>query len=391
MLSSILSLILYIGTFLWGLYLEKHPNKLYTKLYLIWIYVFFCFGYMTGSDWRAYEVRYNSIQSYNPYTDILFYYYQLFASYLIKDFWLFCGLTKCIYLFSLISLVKCVTPYWKSTIAFLIPGTIVFMLIQNPLRFMVACVFINYSILYWLKGKYLPAVLVFIPSLLIHATSIAYVLLIPVLLFAKQISKINDIILLGSYILVLYVTSNQAIIQSIFESVVGQAMVLSEGLDKYTDYYSVEDVNTFFTIGSLMQVVFFVIILRNKRFFINSISNGELVYAGTIYYMFLAKFLLVIPTGFRLAIPFAFFFASCLSLFLMNNSKKLIISFFIIYNVLSFSSNLWTNYDLIPYSNSISYIVLGHKPYNERYNYNQKCYKERTGKTTDDWQDYNGY
>ena len=52
--------------------------------------------------------------------------------------------------------------------------------------------------------------------------------------------------------------------------------------------------------------------------------------------------------------------------------------------------NLWTSFDLIPYSNSIHYIVFGHKTYSERYEYNIKAYQERTGKTIDSWKDFDG-
>jgi len=386
-LETLFSIILYLLTFSAGIFLEyRHVDDRHiaVKFYVIWLYIFLCFGYMTGSDWRAYELRYNSIQSYEPLTDYLFYYLQLYISGFIKDYWIFCGLAKCIYLYSSIKLIKNVTPYWKSTAAFLIPGTFVFMLIQNPLRFMIACIFINYSILFWLKKKYIPAVVVFIPALFVHATSIAYILLIPALSIIKYCYKIKDFILLILFVAVLFITSNKTIIQSIFESAIGQAMALSDGLNKFTDYYSVEDVDTFFTIGSFFQIVFFCIILKSKPFLMKSANNGKYIYGGAIYYLFLAKLLLVIPNGFRLSIPFSLFFAICLSLFLMNHSKKILATFFIVYLSLSFTLNLWTNFDLIPYSNSIPYITFGHKPYNERYNYNLKCYKERVGKTTFD-------
>ena len=386
-LETLFSILLYLLTFSIGLLLEYKQvdnRHVSVKLYTIWLYVFLCFGYMTGSDWRAYEVRYYAIESYEPLTDFLFYYIQLFFSGFIKDYWVFCGVAKCIYLYSTIKLIKEVTPYWKSTVAFLIPGTLVFMLIQNPLRFMFACILINYAVSFWLKKKYIEALLVFIPTLFIHASCIAYIVLIPALSIVKYINKINDIVLLVLFIGVLYITSNQAIIQSMFESAIGQAMTFSDGLDKFTDFYSVENVDTFFTIGSLLQIVFFGIILVSKRFFFKSGPNGVYLYGGAIYYLFLAKLFLVIPNGFRLAIPFSFFFACCLSMFLMNHSKKILSSFFILYFSLSFTLSLWTNFDLIPYSNSIPYITFGHKPYNERNNYNLKCYKERTGKTTFD-------
>ena len=55
----------------------------------------------------------------------------------------------------------------------------------------------------------------------------------------------------------------------------------------------------------------------------------------------------------------------------------------ILYILLAFGKKLWTVYDMIPYSNSIPYILTEHLPYSERVNYNPTEYYNRTGETPD--------
>lgn len=391
MIASILSLFLYLATFLIGIYLETHGStQKQERLYVVWLYIFLCFGYMTGSDWRAYESRFETIEINNPYTDMGFYYIEFYAHKLIKDYWIFCGVLKCFYLYSTIRMVKQFTKHWKSTIALMIPTSLTFMLIQNPLRYMVACILINYAIVFYRNKDYKSYVITLLPTFFIHTSSVAFIVLIPLVNYARYILKVKDFILILSYIAVLFITSNLQVLQTIYSSVIGQALILSEGLDHYTKHYSIEDVNTFFTLGSILQIVFFIIIVKYKKYLSDHIENGDYICGATLATMLLSRFLIMIPTGFRLAIPFSFFFAICVTAFIKNRSKE-IASFFIAYYILSFGSYLWNSYDMIPYSNSLPYIVFGHKSYNDRYFFNMKYYTERTGEQIDAWQDFYYY
>lgn len=78
---------IYIITFLLGILLDSfRVNKNIKIVFIIWLYIFLCFGYMTGSDWRAYELQYQSADYYyynatyekGFYT--LFYFLKLFIS-----------------------------------------------------------------------------------------------------------------------------------------------------------------------------------------------------------------------------------------------------------------------------------------------------------------------
>ena len=56
---------IYIVTFLLGILLDNirvHRNV--RRAFIVWLYIFLCFGYMTGSDWRAYELQYQFVDYY---------------------------------------------------------------------------------------------------------------------------------------------------------------------------------------------------------------------------------------------------------------------------------------------------------------------------------------
>ena len=75
--------------------------------------------------------------------------------------------------------------------------------------------------------------------------------------------------------------------------------------------------------------------------------------------------------------PFMYFY----SLYVINllKMKVRIGRFVLVYMVLSFVMTMWSTFVLIPYSNSIPYILTEHKTYNERYYYNFNAQRLRTG------------
>mgnify|MGYP007051441754 CR=1 FL=1 len=55
------------------LYTYKRPDKRIFELVVLLVCFIICFGYMTGSDWRAYEEIYNSYKEPNNFLLEIFY------------------------------------------------------------------------------------------------------------------------------------------------------------------------------------------------------------------------------------------------------------------------------------------------------------------------------
>ncbi len=355
----------------------------YRKLYMIWLYVFLCFGYMNGSDWRDYEPMYETIQSDVKYVsnDYGFYYVWSLISFITKDYWIMAALLKSLYLTTVIKLTQKITPYWLATLGFLMPISLIFMTIQNPLRFMVALTVVNVAIIQFLNKKYILFLLLSGSAVFFHATTAFFIVATPLLLLSDKVSKIKRYYILVAYIVVLYLSSNATIINNIFSSSMGMVASMYEGMKDYSNYFS-EDNTAFFTLGSMLNMMLFGVILIMRDDVIRSFDNGRFVYGSVVIYSFLQRFCMMVPTGFRLVIPLGIFYAAYI-VYCLKYGRKLAL-LFVLYYSLSYPRKLWNSYDLIPYTNSIYYIVVGHKPYSERSEYHYKAYYERHGHSHED-------
>ena len=426
MFLTVISLLLYLTTTFVGLYIDSatferrydHSSvKTLKRLYLVWLYIFLCFGYMTGSDWRNYELTYiygDRIDrlSMEPASSFVFTFFPKF----ISDFVLFMGIVKCIYLYSVYKLVSAVTSKWVSVLALLIPFKLGFMLIQNPFRFMLALIFINFAFrqIYLFCAKpskhntrtFLLAMGIGLISVLFHTSCVVFLVLIPLSCIVDKVKKVNPYILFFAYVVFAFFTSNLSYVNGLKESAILYVQRYMEMSD-YSNYES-DSNEVIWSIGNLLRFLFFYFIVRSRNQICQSYNNGSIVYGFTVFYFFLSRLLILIPTGFRLSLPFMVFYVvmiiymiSCGSITSSSSAlsgqgriqaygipKRNIRSLryirfcaqiIIVYSAFSFGKKAWTSYDIIPYTNSIPYIMFGHKSYDERSQYNLDAYMERLG------------
>lgn len=128
-----------------------------------------------------------------------------------------------------------------------------------------------------------------------------------------------------------------------------------------------------------MNVLLFIVIVLFRDYVVERNKYGKEIYASIIIYFFLFRILLIVPSGFRLVIPFGYFLSIAVAM-LLKKSNILRISFILYFTIL-ISKSLWQGYVYLPYSNSIWYILTEHKQYNERDNNNIRYYEQRTGKS----------
>lgn len=333
---------------------------------------------MTGSDWRSYEVDYKSFNSMDTskWFEPGFAITELIFNKIGADFFLFLGVMKALYLYSLIYLLKKYTLNWLAALVLLMPSSLIFLLIDNPLRFMIALIFINIAIGY-IKGRKIAISYIFILiSVLFHQTAIFFLLLPIFVKLAPHLFKAKSIILVMLYILVLYISTNSLLLEKLMSSSLGFIMTYIEMKD-YGTYYAVEDNESFFTIGSTLQILVFCLIIATKKG-ADKDTLSKTIWGLAILSLILSRILIMIPTGFRLGIPFGYFF----SIYAVDLPHKyqLVKYGLIVYFAMMLYNNVSTHYTYVPYSNSIPYLVTGqHLPYSERSNYNPDAYYKRTG------------
>lgn len=393
MFGWIFSLLLYIVTIIVGLYLDSKEDPRYDrlrKIYVFWLYVFLCFGYMTGSDWRNYETTYETGEGIERFvTEPASWFLLSYMPIVIPDYWIFVGFFKCVYLYSTQKLVSSITDRWLTALALLVPAQLGFMLIQNPLRFMFAAIVLNYVLYYIIKYYMNPQEhnkkdliivgFLVISSVLFHNSCIVYIVLIPLLFLSTLSYKVNSIIIFVLYMLVTIITSSLSFVTELKQL----SIILLQQYMEISDYanYELEDNSSIFAIGNILRIVFLVFVLVSKKGILSKYEYGHIIFGFTIFYFFLARILILIPTGFRLAVPFIPIYI--IYVLYMLETKRIYAQYIMVYMILSFGSQIWSSYDFIPYSNSIPYILTGHKPFTERHMYNLNEYEARTGEAYD--------
>lgn len=391
MIESYISIALYLATFAIGIYIDKMHKSGNRRIYMVWLFIFLCFGYMCGGDWRSYETQYYDVsgEDWRYQTEPFSLFCFKYMHYVIPDFWLFCGVCKCFYLYSLYKLIKKVTPNYTTVLALLMPISLCFMLISNPFRYMMGLIPINYAIGMIIDAIesnrrsfsiYLKVVPLVIVALCFHNTCAIFLVLFPLLIFVKSLAKTNRCVLMGSFIIVIFLMSDVSFINAQKEAI-NQYFTLMYSVKDYSSWYESSDNSSLFSIGNMIQIFLFVIVLISRDSVVGKFKHSESVYTFTILYFFLDRAFLLIPTAFRFAIPFGYFFAIYMMMTIYANRK--IAAIFLLYFSLQFTKSMWTSFDWIPYSNSIPYIIAGHLPFNERSTYNFDKYTERTGEQFD--------
>ena len=259
-----------------------------------------------------------------------------------------------------------------------IPVITLTMLIDNPLRFMLALTMINIGVCFLLKKNYVFAIIFLLLSFMFHYTCSVATILFLFYLLREKIASLSEKFLLVAFIIICALSSSISFISSLWQNAV---VVTSIFEGKAYDSYVVENNNTFFTVGSLLNALFAYIVITSKKLILKSnIEYGVTIFTFTVIYLFFSRIMMIVPTGFRLVYPFAVFYIVSLC---YAFKKKAVRTICICIMSLALYKTLYINYAMIPYTNSIYYIVNGHKPLNERTDYNLKAYKARTGKEYD--------
>ena len=388
-MEDFISIAMYFFFFWGGFWVDKSNNLQIRRLFIFLTYLFLCFGYMTGGDWVGYEADY-----YNPDLEEIkilsepgYIFLITKIRLVIEDFFLALGLSilnqspilsrslPTATLISFESLFRKFSSHWILCLSIAMPVFSLFVLIDNPLRFMIAMSFINIGVVWFLQKKWLLCSIFFIGSVFFHYTTAVS---IPLLFFYNlryKICAFNERIVFISYIVFCLIIAATSIVSSLFEKSGNLLQLIGQ---RSYEVYAIGSNNSLFSIGSLISAFFASYMILSKRDIINGSSQyGQIIYSFSILYIFLSRLLMIVPTGFRLAIPFAVFSVLSWSILLKKDRIKVI---YIVLTSLILFKTLYNSFSYIPYSNSLYYIMTEHKSSNERENYNLKAYKDRLGK-----------
>lgn len=366
---------IYLVTFLscfFADYLRKLGQIRIYNIILCWVYIFLCFGYMVGTDWRAYELTYSySFDELNDLYEKGFVYLVVIARNVISDFWIFNALTKIIFVHSLLNFFSNFTREKLSALAISFCFLTPFMTINCPMRFMIAMSFVLYSIKYMLNKEWKKCLLLLAISVSFHVMMVFNILVILLLnCFRKQMSSLSSVTIFVIFVICQVLTT----ISQNYEDILS---VLSDNpmLNYYARSYGDFSTQDFKSIGSIKTIIFFLFFLWNRKSILR-IKHGELLFNALFLSYTLGSIVSIFPTCFRLNIFMGYF--SCVTMTILLLSREFKINVlkvgvkYILVLLLSIIvlKDAYGSYAYYPYSNSIKYIFTGHLPYSYRDSYN---------------------
>lgn len=341
------------------------------RFVLLAVGLVFCFGYMTGSDWRQYEVQY-----YNPSLvgkeEIGFFLLRSFLRYLHVDFWIFAIGTKIFIYYSVCRFCRLLSKdafYLSLSLFIVLEGLAV--LIDFPMRNAISMAVSLYGFKYYQQRNIFKYLLVCFLATSFHSASLILISLYFIRLERIKIKYIVAIFILFNVFLFFVDSSN---VQMYF------LLLDGSNLQLYYDRYLDKTENALgkgFSLSYLLHVIFFFIILVNRERVLR-FKYGRAMFLCGVLHPFLYRLGLVIPIFGRFEYFTSVFYLCVASkLVLTSKYRQILVLVVYLYLFIFTYRTITANYKFIPYTN---YLLEFYKdipfPDREMYNYKNSPYKE---------------
>lgn len=373
---------LYIAVFillLLPLFFDKGKfNRRNNIIYYFILPLFLCFGYMTGSDWRGYELSFE----YNNLIDVFTYKKEIgygLLGYLFKivglSFWHYSIAIKLVGYYIFLFFYKRFSEGNVFGLVFFFVNTALFLWIDHPARNFCAIIIYLFSFKYIYERKFIKYLFVCLLASFFHLTAL---FLIPVYFVYRYYSNKTLIVFIMVSLSLLLI---QKTLFGFIEEYVFQIEFIENRLSNYmySDYGYMEIAGSFW--GLSIHTMIMVIMLLNRSKIEENFKNGYFIVFMSVVFFFLLIIGLAFPILFRFSLFFATPYAIMITLLCISSSKlhKIPITFLcIIIPFLILIRDITSTYRYIPYTNYIEYIFED-KPshyYRSEYNYRNSPYNK---------------
>lgn len=359
------------------LFLSKYLKKYLFEYFIIISVFFLCFGYMTGSDWRAYEPFYENIRQHNYIDPIMFRYEPgyVFLNYLFASlnvpFWFFFPMLKTILFITTCKVVSMLLPSKSYFFLFFVMVYSIYFLYQyidNPMRNLIAATIFIGSIGYFIIKRKKRYLMISLLCPLFHISSIIVIIIIPFVILRH-----NKKILFVIYVVSLILFSSNAIFRYLITLGFGSNTYIVLKLQGYL--ISEYGIGKIFSLGFLLVNIFYAYFLFHYRNKIITSYYREILWNLGFVFLIVYRISLsmVILSRYQL-FYFPFFYINIILVFnLLRKQRKamflLLIAFLSMYTSFSLIRSS-TKY--IPYTNIIlhynsNYDFYFRSKYNDKY------------------------
>lgn len=350
-----------------------NKNKRIEQIFIFLLALFFCCGYMSGSDWRSYETYYSWIEKdgigglmMEPgylYLSIIFHSFKI-------PFWPFFIILKISTFYCLLHFLrKYSNSYYFFTISFFLFIFGLYLFIDNPMRNLVAICISYFSYQFLERKKWHKFLLIVILAVCFHTSAILLLLLSP---FYPIKWSNKKLILLFIIFNVIFVISYEFLILKIIGSFAFIPIIEAKLLHYFIEGSGLDN-NRLISLGFIIQLFFFLLILYKRKQIEEKLPFGKLIFWGAICYIFLYRIAAVVPIFYRLQLYMCVFYAVAVCYvfvaFTKNSNKMLYAIFISCYLFYMTYSLITSSYKYVPYTNYIQYLNK-YLPFDYRSEYN---------------------
>ena len=349
--------------------------------------LFFCFGYMTGSDWRSYETYYSWLnEGISGFLMVMEPGYHFLAWIFYKlgvPFWPFFIILKLFTFYLLIGFIQKYSGnnrFFAITFFLFIFGLYLF--IDNPMRNVVAICISYYSYKFLEEKRWSRFFLFILLAVMFHISAILLLLICPFYPIKTSNMKLFLLFLLFNIFIII---SYEFLILKIVGAFSFIPIIEAKVLHYFIDGSGLEN-NRLLSLGFIIQFIFFLLVLYKRRQ-IESLPNGSLIFWGTVCYIFLYRVAAIVPIFYRLQLYMSIFYtvgvSHVLVLLVKKSNKFAYATFLTCYLFYMTYALITSSYKYIPYTNYISYMFSPELPFSERaeYNHINSPYEKNTKET----------
>ena len=348
-------------------------NKFNSLNYFVYYFIlptFICFGYMTGSDWRNYELAYDDIQNFIAGTqkEKGYYYLGQIFKCIGFSFWEFVILLKLIGYYIVLYNYQKYTNKTFESIIILFVFFMLYLWIDHPARNFCSCIIYITGVKYIYDRKMIPYVLTCFIASLFHMTAI---FLIPIyFLYRFYSTKILFVLTVAA--------STFVIIQSISGSLIAKFLEINDYLalrmSSYMGTEYMERVSLSTSLSTMFHGIIVIFMLSNRKIIESRYSYGYFVLLLSIIFFITSVVGISFGILFRFKYYFILFYCIAISYLYeatYNSIKRFIINILILIVPMgAMIMQITKTSKYIPYSNYLEYSFREKPSYLYRSNYN---------------------
>jgi hypothetical protein len=362
----------------WGI-----NNKYFHLFSIVIVALFLCTGYMTGSDWRNYEIMYLTPlrEMLDSRIEIGYTALQTFFRSVGMDFWLFHILLKLLVFMSLLHFLRNFAINIFLFLFIYLAENAIILFVDCPFRNLIALGlgFIAFNFLLVDNKR----VFLVFSLLAVSFHYSAFFLFVAYLLSRLTIKSKYYIIMFVACNLVAYKVD--ILIDNIFLPVFGISPFLKGVFDVYV--LNPDFVSSTINLGSIYKIAIFILIIWKRKYFEEEVFGNFvykmvmlylLIYPFTIAFIIFSRFALFVQPFFIISIIYLFNVIRLKVIYAKLGNVKKIVSFnriymfvIILYSFLKIHQVLSYDERYVPYSTYMQYVVEQDFPnYRTRDNYN---------------------